>query len=783
MKLLLSKYIKSHRFLWLCSIAGFGKSHSVRSLFEQWEGPKLFLDAKEAINLADFANFCQQYDHETSLIVIDHIEQFQEYKSRELLKMSPKFAKVVVASRALPYYLDLLNSGAKAWHILTHEHLRFSYSELEEFLSEKKRADLTSPVYKASLGWPVAISVLGARDLRDVDAINIEHYFNKPPNSLVNYVYAFLMDEAIPARRFMAWLSVTCSLNSEILNSSEKILFEDFCLNHIDGLCSSVNTTYYLNPILKFSAFIVFNRFHRDELIEVTRELADKFSLSGDVYSAISIMMKIDRKTDAVRYLDKMGGLLEWFSHGVTNLAKLKEAFSEEDINSYEMVAWLFCMVNYKSGKVGKARTILNKYLFKESDNALEWEIINCVIEFHEGLSLNLTKLNILQTSIKQSSQSSSYLNAIVSNMRALELLRSGENKLARKAIVESQLFFETLNDVRYGLTFLKIHKCHSLILSLELHSANSQANSLKSIIYANFTNDDSIKVTLSIVKIEHAFLTGTFPTINMVDRAIKQLHKSESWFDLYATIYPIAIKLAILNKKYELVRSWFYLAIDHLKNNQMKYLHQLLVKLGQYYCLHVPNQKLEFLDLEVNNKIENFQELPWRLQLVQFEVLAKSAIPIEKYLKRAIERSKLQNNMLYHYQLRLLLDICKQKSVSNSLVYHLSKLNLLAPIWQYRQYISPDNIFPESLSRFGKKHLPGNPTQLDKNALTNKETKVMEYVANGLRNKHIALEMAVSEQTVKFHLKNIFKKLGVKSRKDAVSKFISKISESANKA
>ena len=42
---------------------------------------------------------------------------------------------------------------------------------------------------------------------------------------------------------------------------------------------------------------------------------------------------------------------------------------------------------------------------------------------------------------------------------------------------------------------------------------------------------------------------------------------------------------------------------------------------------------------------------------------------------------------------------------------------------------------------------------------------------------------MAVSEQTVKFHLKNIFKKLGVKSRKDAVSKFISKISESANKA
>lgn len=772
MPLLLSKYIKSHRFVWLCAVAGFGKSYSVRSLFEQWKSPKLFLDAKETNNMAEYANFCQQNDREASLIVIDHFECFQEHQSLKLLKTLPKAARLVVASRALPYYLDLVSSDAQTWQVLTHEHLRFSYSDLEELLSKKNRTDLTNEVYKVSLGWPVAISMFCARELQGVDVNNIEHYFNKPPNSLVNYAYANLINEIGPVRKFMAWLSVTYSLNSEILNASEKLLFEDFCLNYLDGLCSAENSTYSLNPILKFSAFIAFNRFHHDELIEATTELADRLSLSGDVYGAISLMMRIDRKTDAVKYLNKMGGLLEWFSHGAANLAELKEAFSEEDIDSYEMVAWLFCMVSYKAGKVGKARTILNKYLFNKSGNALEWEIINCVIEFHEGLPLNLTKLNNLQTSIEQSGQTSSYLNAVISNIKAVVLLRTGDNKQARKAIIESQLFFETLDSVRYGLTFLKIHKCHSSILSLDLDSAESQANSLKSMIYANFTNDDSIKVALSIVRIELAFLTGTFPTINVVDRTIKQLHKSESWFDLYATIYPIAIKVAILNNNHEFVRSWFYRAIDHLRSNRMKYLHQLIVALGKYYCLHVPNQELEFLDLEESIEFQSFHELPWRLQLMQFEVAAKSAIPIEKYLKKAIERSKQQNNMLYHYQLRLLLLVFKQESISSSLLDSFSKVKLVSPIWLNRQYISQDNLLSEHLSQCGKKHLLGSPTGRIENTLTKKENMVMEYVANGLRNKHIALEMAVSEQTVKFHLKNVFKKLGVKSRKEAVSKF-----------
>jgi DNA-binding NarL/FixJ family response regulator len=52
---------------------------------------------------------------------------------------------------------------------------------------------------------------------------------------------------------------------------------------------------------------------------------------------------------------------------------------------------------------------------------------------------------------------------------------------------------------------------------------------------------------------------------------------------------------------------------------------------------------------------------------------------------------------------------------------------------------------------------------------LTEKEITVLRAVAKGLSNKHIARELWVSEQTIKFHLTNIYRKLDVANRTEAV--------------
>lgn len=53
--------------------------------------------------------------------------------------------------------------------------------------------------------------------------------------------------------------------------------------------------------------------------------------------------------------------------------------------------------------------------------------------------------------------------------------------------------------------------------------------------------------------------------------------------------------------------------------------------------------------------------------------------------------------------------------------------------------------------------------------ALTPRETEVLELLAEGLTNKAIAQQLAVSEHTIKFHVTAIMSKLGAQSRTEAV--------------
>jgi DNA-binding NarL/FixJ family response regulator len=53
---------------------------------------------------------------------------------------------------------------------------------------------------------------------------------------------------------------------------------------------------------------------------------------------------------------------------------------------------------------------------------------------------------------------------------------------------------------------------------------------------------------------------------------------------------------------------------------------------------------------------------------------------------------------------------------------------------------------------------------------LTSRELEILRLAAQGLTNKAIGQEMGISDRTVQGHLANIFGKLGVASRTEAVT-------------
>lgn len=67
--------------------------------------------------------------------------------------------------------------------------------------------------------------------------------------------------------------------------------------------------------------------------------------------------------------------------------------------------------------------------------------------------------------------------------------------------------------------------------------------------------------------------------------------------------------------------------------------------------------------------------------------------------------------------------------------------------------------------------------------SLTRRENEVLELLSQGFGNKEIAQSLSITADTVRFHLKQIYDKLHVRSRTEAVAKFVGTRDISGGKA
>ena len=63
---------------------------------------------------------------------------------------------------------------------------------------------------------------------------------------------------------------------------------------------------------------------------------------------------------------------------------------------------------------------------------------------------------------------------------------------------------------------------------------------------------------------------------------------------------------------------------------------------------------------------------------------------------------------------------------------------------------------------------MPGDPRADSNRGLTKRELEILQLVAEGHSNGELARTLWVTEQTVKFHLSNIYRKLNVANRTEA---------------
>lgn len=83
------------------------------------------------------------------------------------------------------------------------------------------------------------------------------------------------------------------------------------------------------------------------------------------------------------------------------------------------------------------------------------------------------------------------------------------------------------------------------------------------------------------------------------------------------------------------------------------------------------------------------------------------------------------------------------------------------------RRMLAPWTALPRQLPVKGTAAESGELSPVE--TLTERESEVLQYLARGMANKQIAMQLGISEHTVKFHVSSIFAKLGVTNRTEAV--------------
>jgi len=81
--------------------------------------------------------------------------------------------------------------------------------------------------------------------------------------------------------------------------------------------------------------------------------------------------------------------------------------------------------------------------------------------------------------------------------------------------------------------------------------------------------------------------------------------------------------------------------------------------------------------------------------------------------------------------------------------------------------------ITPATAARILDEYQHPGRLRADPDRLTDREVQVLRLVTTGLRNKEIAAQLGITENTAKFHLKNILEKLHAESRVELATRAV----------
>ena len=721
-----------------------------------------------------------------------------------LLERASVWLQLVVASRNRPHWPLSTLKARGLLHVVDANDLILSLSEASHILgSDMDRPELAI-VHARTEGWAVAVQLARLWLLRGAGSMHGLHAFSGRSPEVAEYLAEQIIED-LPqeCRDFLVETSLLERFNAEladIARARDDSAAQLLRLTHFEALLVPLdaNQSWFRHHLLL--ADFLRPRLDARRAQQIHRAAASWLARQQDWVLAVGHALKAQDTELAIELLHQAGGWELVLSKGIQYTQSLLLQFNDMVKRTDPVLLLMQAYLHAKQGDESLCAELMRlaEVAVKSAPELQRdfYVIETLVCVYFDRLddprrwptSGNAANLSLPGDPLGQATVLCG--GAITSSKwgHMQEAIQAAQAARTRMRVAGSSL----------GENYCLMHHAQALAATGQITTSGQKIDEALALADANFGTDSSLRALVGCLKAQHLYWQGHWTeALSWLRAAQETIEHVDGWLDLFAMTAEVSWRIALRKEGPQRALALLDATDQLARKRHLARLTSLVQAwrvdlLAQSGLVAQAQHEAEAARLETPLPDSATAEsgLDWRLLeartlgLARLDLANGAAQVGAARLERALRVVRQLGLLLPAWRMQLMALVANRRARNGEWPTQ-ETLEALAPVLQHGLAGLLLEVGPAVLPLLMplEKTLPPHAiaviTQLrgwqthplrQRTPFTLKEIEVLDHLASGQSNKGIARALDISENTVKYHLKQIFLKLGVENRSAAIA-------------
>ena len=732
-----------------------------------------------------------------------------------LLRTLPPHVRVALSGRARPRVaLASLRARGLVWEMSPAD-LCLSRAETEALIGAQAQDEQLVGFVERCEGWPAPLQLL----LQLEDSRDLEPLARRLQATVRDYVEEEVLAPLSAAtREFLRACAIAPSFSAELGEALTGRAFEAATRAELAELALLIRPLptrpdwMSMHPLLQQALVAQLDETNRSETLRLHALAAHWFAARNDFEAAVRHAGAARDFTFAANTIERAGGVRLFIRVGAGALTNLLEKLPSPLATATAGLRLARAVVVAKKGRIAEARRLVEEARELTNDahaagdgaaSASRDDIVHIddLIGIYEDREVDAKTLAARERDIEHVPASDTWMRGWIYNHLTIHLCRAGDLSRAEQAAHRSLACYRE-ERATYTQVFMLIHLALINVASGRIAMGAEPAREAERLADAAHPKEDGLRAIAQVPLAEIQYAQNDLVGARRrLDFAIPVMAAGEGWVEVYARALETRIRIALveeglgaasgfLDRGYEIARArdlWrLRWRLDAMRHEAMCRTNLLVAddEIGRNLAADV------VAGATPQGCALTWQELLMgRLTLARAALYSNNAPAALAWLQTAVEQGEALG--AYHWVAPALIlraiALDRSGDAAGGFNAFLRAVAIAAPQGMLRPFVDEggalSSFVRQAVRRFGVGSLLAASTEFvatilsaasndgrgsggsARGLLSEREHEILALLNHGLANKEIARSIGVSEATVKFHLKNLYGKLGVNSR------------------